>query len=270
MNLNSAQTLCFKADQLKHIEVINYPDGQHSVRLDTSFFNLPTDRLVLKVRLRAFKELELFAGVVSALRHLGYPVKHVEFLYLFGLRSDRVFKEGEPNYFRDVVAPYINMMQFKEIKLVDPHGVGDQYLNAQNIYYSVPFASELSNHTLVLGADRHSLHTRLHFEKKREGDSVQVWLAKEIHQKINEAEPHLPIVIADDLCDGGATFIAIANYLRLNFPKRERILYLTHGLFTKGITALLDAYKYVFVTNSYQDFPSHTNPRLRVKDVWTL
>jgi ribose-phosphate pyrophosphokinase len=42
-------------------------------------------------------------------------------------------------------------------------------------------------------------------------------------------------LILDDLCDGGATFILAARYLRQNDPKREIHLCVTHGIFSKGL-----------------------------------
>lgn len=49
----------------------------------------------------------------------------------------------------------------------------------------------------------------------------------------------LAAVITDDICDGGATFIGIAKELRrLNCHKV--VLYVTHGIFSKGIEVLMD------------------------------
>lgn len=49
----------------------------------------------------------------------------------------------------------------------------------------------------------------------------------------------LTAVITDDICDGGATFIGIAKELRrLNCHKV--VLYVTHGIFSKGIEVLMD------------------------------
>lgn len=49
------------------------------------------------------------------------------------------------------------------------------------------------------------------------------------------------VLIVDDLCDGGATFIACASALRKVNPDIDIHLAVTHGLFSKGLTPLLDA-----------------------------
>lgn len=70
----------------------------------------------------------------------------------------------------------------------------------------------------------------------------------------------------DDLCDGGATFIAIAEYLESHFSNRLRYLFVAHGLFTKGVDHVATHFDKVITTNSFQEFETH--PRLEVIDVW--
>lgn len=48
------------------------------------------------------------------------------------------------------------------------------------------------------------------------------------------------ILIVDDLCDGGMTFKLVAEHARKEGAK-EVNLYVTHGLFTKGLTTLKDS-----------------------------
>lgn len=48
------------------------------------------------------------------------------------------------------------------------------------------------------------------------------------------------VLIVDDLCDGGMTFIKLAKLLERLVPK-EIHLYVSHGLFTKGVQVLRDA-----------------------------
>ena len=48
------------------------------------------------------------------------------------------------------------------------------------------------------------------------------------------------ILIIDDICDGGMTFILTAREL-LNRGARNVFLYVSHGIFSKGVEVLLDA-----------------------------
>jgi ribose-phosphate pyrophosphokinase len=48
------------------------------------------------------------------------------------------------------------------------------------------------------------------------------------------------VLIVDDICDGGRTFIEAAKLLYIEGVNNV-YLYVTHGLFTKGIQILYDA-----------------------------
>lgn len=50
----------------------------------------------------------------------------------------------------------------------------------------------------------------------------------------------LTILLVDDLCDGGRTFIEAANLL-YNLGAKEVSLYTTHGIYSKGVKVLKDA-----------------------------
>lgn len=47
-------------------------------------------------------------------------------------------------------------------------------------------------------------------------------------------------LIVDDICDGGATFIRVAKLL-FEYGARDVGLYISHGIFSKGLKVLLDA-----------------------------
>jgi ribose-phosphate pyrophosphokinase len=51
---------------------------------------------------------------------------------------------------------------------------------------------------------------------------------------------HKKVLIVDDICDGGATFILLTKEL-LTAGAKEVNLYVTHGIFSKGIKVLKDA-----------------------------
>lgn len=55
------------------------------------------------------------------------------------------------------------------------------------------------------------------------------------------------LLIYDDICDGGGTFLGI----RKLFPNNEMGLFVTHGGFTKSVKLLTDVFDLVFATNSF-------------------
>jgi len=63
------------------------------------------------------------------------------------------------------------------------------------------------------------------------------------------------LIIIDDICDGGATFINIAKHFRENYGDLKGKIYLivTHGIFSKGTTELGQYFDGIYTTNSYKN-----------------
>lgn len=88
-------------------------------------------------------------------------------------------------------------------------------------------------------------------EKVRDPDNGEI-LGTLIFMQEGESSVHLlpdrpqasnlkgkPMLIVDDICDGGRTFIELAKVLR-QFEPSEIILYVTHGIFSKGFEVFKD------------------------------
>lgn len=59
------------------------------------------------------------------------------------------------------------------------------------------------------------------------------------------------VLIIDDICDGGATFISVSKIIRSIHPACNIHLFVTHGLFSKGRQHLLDnGIDHIYTTNS--------------------
>jgi len=66
------------------------------------------------------------------------------------------------------------------------------------------------------------------------------------------------VIIIDDICDGGATFINIAKILTGYKEFKGKIyLIVTHGIFSKGFAELSQYFKGIYCTNSYSDLKFH-------------
>lgn len=61
------------------------------------------------------------------------------------------------------------------------------------------------------------------------------------------------ILIVDDICDGGGTFVLLADYLRKNFGRGvDKIaLYVTHGIFSKGYDCFEGLIDRLYSTNTF-------------------
>jgi ribose-phosphate pyrophosphokinase len=53
------------------------------------------------------------------------------------------------------------------------------------------------------------------------------------------------LIIVDDICDGGQTFIELAKVLK-NRGAEDVYLYVTHGIFSRGLAVLKNHFKKIF------------------------
>lgn len=61
-------------------------------------------------------------------------------------------------------------------------------------------------------------------------------------------------IITDDICDGGYTFIKVAEQLKAKGAAKV-ILFVTHGIFSKGLDVFDGLIDQVFTTNSFEHAP---------------
>ena len=58
-------------------------------------------------------------------------------------------------------------------------------------------------------------------------------------------------LIVDDICDGGATFNILAKSLKEDTPVTEISLYVTHGIFSKGLDKLFENIDHIYSYHSW-------------------
>lgn len=71
-------------------------------------------------------------------------------------------------------------------------------------------------------------------------------------------EPGLTLLLIDDICDRGATFIDLARLLRASMPSPPFIkLYVTHGIFADGLSPFAGLIDEVITPNPWPNFMEH-------------
>ena len=58
------------------------------------------------------------------------------------------------------------------------------------------------------------------------------------------------IMIVDDICDGGGTFVGVAEALRAKGNSMQLGLYVTHGIFSNGFSKLREYFDEIYTTDS--------------------
>ena len=66
------------------------------------------------------------------------------------------------------------------------------------------------------------------------------------------------LIIIDDICDGGATFLLLAEELKKLNKNVHISLYVTHGIFSKGLDIILDKIDKVYAYHLWSDAGDHS------------
>jgi ribose-phosphate pyrophosphokinase len=60
-----------------------------------------------------------------------------------------------------------------------------------------------------------------------------------------------PVLVVDDICDGGGTFIGIGGAVRAVGVNNPLNLYVTFGIFSKGLEALYEYFSHIYTTDAF-------------------
>lgn len=257
---------------------VSFPDSQQSAEL----LEVPKKpNYIVCARLASFMDVELMLAVVGAIKAATPSCKvTLNIVYLLGGRSDRQFSRYSPNYLRDVIAPIINQLNLTAVRVLDPHSdVTEAVLKKSRPYTVLPtllqryLADKMPKGAVQVvvpdaGAEKRILHTISSFKKSFPGsDDVEFKLIQCLKTRDlstgaitgltlcqnSKVDFELPTIVMDDLCDGGKTFLEIANLVIV----RDLDLIVTHGVFSKGVNPLLAEYNCIYTTNSFQEFPEN-------------
>lgn len=258
--------------------VTRFPDGQQQVTLKPDFFLNNIEEVTLKARLNNWLDLELICCMVASLREVNPDCKiHLFAPYIVGSRSDRKFEDGGNNYLRDVLCPVLNSLNLNSITTLDPHSdVLEACLKRFRKVNNLNLVEHALNRifglftkqTLVLIAPDAGASKKIYNVSKKTAYVNDVVICTKdrnldgeiIHTNVPLEDNDLhTFVIIDDICDGGRTFINIAENIKRQYAGLEKIspikiyLIVTHGIFSKGTEELAKYFDGIYCTNSYSD-----------------
>ena len=248
-----------------------FPGGEIQIQLPRFHIDGRTNRIEVETNINSSDRLMELMLVKDALDHYYscYYTK-LRLSYLPYARQDRRCCEGE-SFAGKVMVEILDNLQFSEIELFDVH-------NPHLLQY---FIRTKVNHITML--DVLSWKPEILFNvdtviapDKGAKDKVKL-VADVFHrdflcaQKNRDPETgkiedivfdcddgilyekilNKNVIILDDICDGGGTFIGLAKIINEYMPK-SLTMYVTHGIFSKGLAPLFEAkIDTIFTTDSF-------------------
>jgi ribose-phosphate pyrophosphokinase len=195
--------------------------------------------------------------------------------YFPGARQDRA-QEGEALSAK-VYANMINAMNFKQVTILDPHSIVTPALIDRVVVRSCAEVARWALRAAPLpikfagviapdvGAAKRAQQVADEFgvpmfQATKERDPGNGKLSKfSINLPIIGGEQVLPLLVVDDIIDGGGTFIGLAEYIHNRWGKDNVPLsiYATHGIFSGSAHLLTNHYTNIVTTDSYQsEYPA--------------
>jgi ribose-phosphate pyrophosphokinase len=199
--------------------------------------------------------------------------------YIPYARQDRVCNAGEALSIK-VFGRLINSLKYDMVQVTDPHSavslacidnvsVRDQYSVFGDIKLSF-------NDVTIVAPDQGATKKCEEFAKKVGAAGVitcsktrNLADGKIIGMTVDGPGDmsHLNLLVLDDICDGGRTFIELALLLEARNPKSLELA-VTHGIFSKGVDVVSNHYDHIYTTNSFRnDLKSEFKDTLTVIDL---
>ena len=243
-------------------ENFTFSGGEPHIKINPDFDN--TQKVTITHRLNCFNDLGLLCITVDALRRM--DVKNVDLFipYFPAARQDRVMIKGEPLSVK-VYADIINGMQFDKVFVFDAHSeVTPALVNNCEVISNHTFieavVKAIGNEVKLISPDGGALKKIYKVSEFLGGvEVVECSKSRDVKtgrlsgfKVYNNDLQGMDCLIVDDICDGGRTFVGLAEELK-NKNAGRLFLAVSHGIFNKGF-AVLDCFEKIFTTNSFKDF----------------
>jgi len=223
-----------------------YPDGAPLAEAPVA---LP-EAILLRPR-----TLERFVAAlywVDALAERGHPIPPLVLPMIPGSRQDRINPSGDYLFTLKSVAKALNARRFPSVTVLDPHSdVGPALIDRCQVV-AASFASD-RKYDGVIAPDGGAEKRAYRIASSLGVPLYHAWKSRDVKTGALagfgiEPLPAGNYLVVDDICDGGGTFIGLADLIDARGARAD--LYVTHGLFTKGTKPLLDRFACVFCTDS--------------------
>lgn len=241
----------------------------HVELLEEALVALQSDdaRVLIDARVGSMNDFGTLLALTSAIKYIREDIM-LFMPYFPGARQDR--REDGFAFTAKMYADIINAQKYNTVFIVDPHSpVTPALLDFCQVLPTaevVKMFIENMNITGLIcpdaGAERRTLELA-----KQLGIEHVVFARKKRDPKtgslsgfsLDTLPTYGDYLVVDDICDGGATFISLAKEYTKDPYRASLHLWVTHGIFSKGLTELFKHYTTIGCTDSFPS-ASHVAP----------
>lgn len=249
------------------VDQFTFSGGEVQVRIDP-LYDYITDEIKIIAKIRSSSDLMALFLTWDAVKYRSNEITKfiLELKYFPYARQDRRCQKGESSSM-SVVCQMLNMMKFDEVIVWDIHN--EKTLPLINNVTHVNQYAILEHSTLLNDADYDFIvapdngaipkiakmgisQERIITGKKVRDMTTGEITHTEITYSISSNLKGSTVLIVDDICDGGRTFIELAKVLKLEGVVKID-LFVTHGIFSKGLQVFDDNIDKIYTTDSFYE-----------------
>lgn len=242
-------------------ENFTFAGGEPHIKINPDFDN--SKKVIITHRLNSFNDLGLLCLAVDALQRMGVETTELYIPYFPAARQDRVMVKGEPLSVK-VYAEIINALKFKKVIVFDAHSeVTPAVLNNCEVVPNHQFIKKviesIGADILLISPDGGALKKIYKVSEYLGGvEVVECSKSRDVKTgKLTGFKVYADdlqgkdCIVVDDICDGGGTFIGLAEELKKK-NAGKLFLAVSHGIFSKGLDSLA-CFETVFTTDSIKE-----------------
>lgn len=247
-----------------------FPAGEVSVKLNNNYryFEYGGENTIL-ARIQNSDDLFKLALLKDALERMDKSPINLFLPYIPYARQDRVCDKGEA-FSLKVFANFLNSLQFNKVTVVDPHSLVSEALidrvkvitQLDVINKNLEFSKRAAGCMLIspdAGANKKTAEIAAFFNHSSfvRADKLRDLTNGKIKETIVYYDDFKgrDVCVVDDICDGGKSFTELAKVCKAKNCGKF-ILYVTHGIFSKGVDCLFnEGIDEIWTTNSFGEPP---------------
>ena len=263
------------------VETKQFSGGERHVQIAADILNQLQGTVQIQAKIHNSQDLMDYLLIENVLMNQGISID-LEIPYFPYARQDRICATGQA-FSLEIMTKLLNInteqfpQQRKSLKVWDAHSVvtekllheNTRFIEIENIQPSeiILQSNELKNiltaeDTVLICPDagaKQRTQAIADAVNQLKNDAIEIVYCEKkrdpLTGKIQNSHVHATdltgktAVITDDICDGGATFIGIAEELK-KLNCQHVILYVTHGIFSKGLGVFDGKVDHLYTTNS--------------------
>lgn len=237
-----------------------FPGGEVGINVNVHDINYDVADVFLAGRAASSDKLMGIFMATDALQRI-YPNARIHLMlpYIPYARQDRVCNAGEALSMK-AVARLINAQNYATVTVTDPHSAVSVALIDRVIVrdqFDVFARTKQDWHKWTIVAPDMGASKKVEEFAKRVGAAGVICFNKTRELStgaitgmncLDVIDENGQYLVLDDICDGGRTFIELSKHFKESTTLE---LAVTHGIFSKGVDVVLEAFDQIYTTNSW-------------------